>query len=477
MDPTLLDPEEHVLSTLERDGSRRWLKPRLSRGRLLALRRAFAYFLIAAYSLIPYIEVGGQPLILLDLPARRFTIFGLTFLPTDTLLLALAMVGLLLGFFLATALVGRVWCGWACPQTVYMEFLFRPIERLFEGTRGRGGAPRRAPSFLRVAGKYAVYLALAFFLANTFLAYFIGVETLWAWMRASPIDHPVPFLIMALLTGAMMFHFSYFREQLCILACPYGRLQSVLLDERSLIVSYDARRGEPRGKKKNSRSLPVVDEPRGDCVDCGLCVATCPTGIDIRKGLQMECVNCTQCIDACNAVMDKVKRPRGLIRFSSQRADQGRADKRVPRPRVIIYPALLALIAAMFVAVLMGKTTFDAVLLRNAGHPYTTTQGGDIRNMVRLKLTNRGEVAQRYEVRLLEPAGVALSVVDETLELPPRATQTFPISVVAAPKVYIGARGKLELSLQVTADDGDTREVQCSLLGPETLNRPPSGGV
>ncbi len=476
MDPSLIEPEQHVLSTLEADGSRRWLKPKLSRGRLLAMRRAVAYLLIAAYAVLPYVEVGGKPFVLLDIPARRFIIFGFTFLPTDTLLLALAMVGLLLGFFLATALVGRIWCGWACPQTVYMEFLFRPIERLFEGTKGRGGTPRTRPSTLRVVGKYAVYLLLAFFLANTFVAYFIGVHTLWDWMGSSPIAHPVPFLIMALLTGAMMFHFSFFREQLCILACPYGRLQSVLLDESSLIVSYDARRGEPRGKK--SKKLPVVGEPqRGDCVDCGLCVTTCPTGIDIRKGLQMECVNCTQCIDACNGVMDKLERPRGLIRFSSQRADKGQPSRRLLRPRVVIYPAVLAIIAGLFVAVLAGKASFDAVLLRNAGHPFTTTADGQVRNMVRLKLTNRADTAQRYTVEIVDPPGVTLAVVDETLELTQAATQTFPISVVAPPEVYIGARGKLDLSLRVVADDGQTRVVQCALLGPETLSRPPAGGV
>ena len=467
MEPTLIDANEHVLSTLERDGSRRWLKPRLSHGRMLVARRVVAYLLIATYSLLPYITVGGRPLVLLDIPARRFTILGFTFLPTDTLLLALALVGLLLGVFLATALVGRIWCGWACPQTVYMEFLFRPVERLFEGTRGRGGVARRNPGPLRIAGKYLTYLLISFFLANTFISYFVGADALWGWMSASPVTHPMPFLVMAALTGAMMFQFSYFREQLCILACPYGRLQSVLLDESSLIVSYDARRGEPRGKK--SKALPVLGQPPGDCVDCGLCVTTCPTGIDIREGLQMECVNCTQCIDACNAVMDKVRRPRNLIRFSSQRADQGRGRLSLLRPRVIVYPALLLAIATMFAVVLANKTSFDAVLLRNAGLPYTTTPEGKVRNIVRLKLTNRSELPQTYTVAEFEPSGVEVHVVDKTLELAANATQTFPISVLAPPGRYIGARGKLALALKVTASDDDERTVHCALLGPETL--------
>ena len=298
MSSPILQPEEHVLSTLEADGSRRWLKPKLSKGALLLKRRILAYVLIAIFTLVPFIKIAGKPLVLLDITARRFTILGFTFLPTDTVLLAIFMVGLLLSVFLFTALFGRVWCGWACPQTVYMEFLFRPIERLFEGTVGRGGYKKKVAPW-RTALKYVVYFILCVYLANTFLAYFIGVDRLSEWVTQSPFRHPVPFAVMAFVTFAMMVDFCYFREQLCLIACPYGRFQSVLLDQNSLIVAYDKNRGEPRGKlrkkkKDQAEALPII----GDCIDCGNCVTTCPTGIDIRKGLQMECINCTQCIDA-----------------------------------------------------------------------------------------------------------------------------------------------------------------------------------
>lgn len=459
-----------MLSTLERDGSRRWLEPRLSHGRLLTARRAVAYLLIAIYTLAPWIEVDGQPLVLFDIPARRFTMFGATFLPTDTLLLALSLVGLLLTFFLATALVGRVWCGWACPQTVYMEFLFRPIERLFAGTTGRGGKPRKPPGPGRVWLRRITVFVVVLVLANTFIAYFVGARTLRGWLFGSPLDHPVAFFVVALLTVAMLFHFSYFREQLCILVCPYGRLQSVLLDESSLVVAYDAKRGEPRGKK--SKRLPVAGEtPRGDCVDCKLCVTTCPTGIDIRQGLQMECVNCTQCIDACNAVMKKVGRPANLIRYSSQRADRGEPSSLL-RPRTVIYPLLIAGVFSTLAFVAVSRASFDAVLLRNKGQPWVTTDGGEIRNMVRLKLTNRGREEQQYSVEVVTPDDVEVDVVDEAITLAPDEVETFAISVLATPQLYVASRGKLDLTLRVTADDGDVREVECSLLGPDIMPRP-----
>ena len=204
---SILEPEEHVLSTLEKDGSRRWLKPKLSKGKLLERRRWLAYLLIAIFTLIPFIKIGGKPFVLLDIVARRFTIFGLTFLPTDTVLLAIFMVGLLLTIVLFTALFGRVWCGWACPQTVYMEFLFRPIERFFDGTSGRGGNRKNVPGW-RTTLKYIVYALICFYLANTFLAYFVGVDKLYQWVQQSPIHHPVPFLVMAFVTFAMMVDFQ-----------------------------------------------------------------------------------------------------------------------------------------------------------------------------------------------------------------------------------------------------------------------------
>ena len=250
-----------VLPTLNQDGTRRWIRPKLSHGVWYARRRVVAYVLMLVFFAIPHIRVGGKPLILLDLPRRQFTFVGVTFLPTDTLLLMLLMASILIGVFLLTALFGRVWCGWACPQTVYMEFLFRPIERFFEG--GRSGSleldrqGRRGQLDPRRLAKYAVYGVLSLFLAHTFLAYFVGVEQLAVWVRRSPVEHPTSFAIMALTSGAIMLDFTWFREQTCLVACPYGRVQSVLLDRQSLIVAYDVNRGEPRAKA-TARSVGLM---------------------------------------------------------------------------------------------------------------------------------------------------------------------------------------------------------------------------
>lgn len=464
--PPLLAPDEHVLSTLEHDGSRRWLKPKLSTGGFWRKRRVVAYLLIATYALLPHLSIGGKPMMLLDVAHRRFTILGYTFLPTDTLLLALFMVGGLLALFLATALVGRVWCGWACPHTVYMEYLFRPIERFFDGTVGRGGVPREKPSGARTFAKYVTYLLISLHLSNTFLAYFVGAGTVNEWVFGSPLEHPAGFTIVAVVTAAMMFHFSYFREQLCIIACPYGRLQSALLDDHSRIVSYDVRRGEPRGHKK--KSLPVVQrDALGDCIDCKLCVQTCPTGIDIRDGLQMECVNCTQCMDACDAVMTKIGRAPELIRYSSQAADAGKSSKLL-RPRTIIYPAILLLIAGMFATVLATKADFDAVLLRSKGQPFTILDDGDIRNVFSVKLTNRADEPQTLRVELGPdaPEGTVLEPLEVTLE--PGEMDTVTVLTVAPAAEFLRHRGQVGLTLRIVDESGETRDIDGEMLGPDS---------
>lgn len=458
----LLEPEEHVLSTLERDGSRRWLKPRLSPGKWLVRRRRVAYLLVLVFAILPFIKVGGRPWVLLDIGARRFTILGFTFLPTDTVLLALFLVGTLLSLFLITALFGRVWCGWACPQTVYLEFFYRPVERFFEGTAGRGGPPRgNRPIWFRWL-KFPVYLVFSFLLANLFISYFIGVDRLWQWMHHSPFTHPVPFLVMAFVTFAMLLDFGYFREQICIIMCPYGRFQSVLLDPSSLIVSYDARRGEPRGQAKHKRTaqLPLL----GDCVDCRLCVATCPTGIDIRKGLQMECINCTQCLDACNGVMAKLGREPNLIRYSSQRADRGEQN-RLARARVFLYPLLLCLVGGLFVFFLWTKQSFNVEILRERGNPYTlANEDSAARNLLILKLTNRTDQPMQFQVRPLSPEGTILTVSESALDLDSAQTGTFHLSVLTPVGVF--RQGRADLRMQIENQEGVVREVDCRLIGP-----------
>lgn len=461
MSDPLLTPDEHVLSTLESDGSRRWLFPRLSAGYFWKARRIVGYALIALFVALPHLRVNGKPSILLDITQREFTILGYTFLPTDTLLLALLMLSIFLTIFLLTAMFGRVWCGWACPQTVYLEFVYRPIERFFMGTSGRGGIPsKKLPSYRKVA-MYVVYLLLSMALAHTFLAYFVGVERLSQWVRQSPFEHPAPFFVMALTTGLMMFDFVFFREQLCLIACPYGRFQSVLLDRNSLIVAYDHERGEPRGKLKHE--LPIVDnKQQGDCIDCHLCVRTCPTGIDIRDGLQMECVHCTQCIDACDEIMTRINKPTGLIRYSSQDAIEGGKQKFL-RARVIIYPVLLLIVVSTLVFNLANKKSFDATLIRGNGLPFSVNQQGLIDNTFQVKIVNRLEEEDTFQFAI-EPEFLKIRVSEDTT-LEPKQTLSIPVTVTAEKSDF--QVGKIHATLTITSQENQqTRKIKCQLFGP-----------
>jgi cytochrome c oxidase accessory protein FixG len=461
-----------VLSTLNQDGSRRWLRPRLSRGRFLNRRRTVGYGLIALFALIPQLKMGGKPLILLDVPRREFTFFGSTFLPTDTLLLSLLMIGIFLLIFLLTALLGRVWCGWACPQTVYLELVFRPIERFFEGEPGK----RRPGGGLgvRKALKWIAYLLVSMFLAHTFLAYFVGVDRLAVWVRQSPLEHPASFMIMLAVTGLMLFDFGLFREQLCIVACPYGRFQSVMLDRDTLIIGYDQQRGEPRGKVRRSAhngqsrgvALPVLEDSCGDCVDCMLCVQTCPTGIDIRNGLQMECIGCAQCIDACDAVMAKLGRARGLIRYSSQAAIEGRG-RRVLRPRIVIYPLALAVVATVFAMVLMNKGAADVTILRGPGMPFNVLPSGAIANQIRVKVTNRGGEPEHYTIEVLDPR-LTLNADENPMMVAPREPRTQGVLVIAPADAF--AEGALSVRFRIAGEGGFSREITYRLLGPQGQN-------
>ncbi len=303
------------LYTIDSRGNRKWVYPEIVWGRFLKSRTFVAYLLMATYLFSPWIRINGEHLILLDITERKFTFFGSVFWATDTIFLMFFLTSLGLILFLVTAVLGRVWCGWACPETVFLEFLFRPIERLIEGNATQrkrlDAAPWGVEKILRKGLKHVLSATLASVVANTALAYFIGTEKLLEVMTSSPIQNPVLFSVMISLMALMAFQFGWFREQFCTVVCPYARFQSVMLDPDSLVIGYDNNRGEPRGKKDKSDA--------GDCIDCKLCVRVCPTGIDIRNGLQLECINCAQCIDACDSIMHKIGRPLGLIRYDTER--------------------------------------------------------------------------------------------------------------------------------------------------------------
>ncbi|MFM9956817.1 MAG: cytochrome c oxidase accessory protein CcoG [Phycisphaerales bacterium] len=445
-----------VLATLNADGSRRWLDPKLSKGRFHKARGIVAWVLIALYALLPFIPINGHPAIQLDLANRKFHLFGLTLLSTDTVLMVTLALAIGFGIFLITALFGRVWCGWACPQTVYMEFVYRPIERLFRDKQGR-------TSGWRLGAKYVLYLLVSLHLANVFLAYFVGTEKVRQWTLGSPFDHPAAFMLVMAVTALMLFDFAFFREQTCLVACPYGRIQAALLDRHSLIVTYDEPRGEPR-RPARPGDIALKQLALGDCVNCLKCVTTCPTGIDIRDGLQMECIGCAQCIDACDSVMDKIGKPRGLIRYSSQAMVAGEA-KTFVRARTLIYPVLFLAAVTAFVTLLLTRSPLDVDLLPRQGSPFYELADGTIGNQIRLSVANRTDSDRLYSFAVEGVEGATILKDGKELSLAPAESRVIGFAL-SVPREAMGPRGAADVILTVTDDRGTSRSVRYHMLGP-----------
>ncbi len=453
--------EGRVLTTLRDDGSRIWLRPRRSDGRFLHRRRIVGYGLIVLFLVLPFVDVGGHPAILLDVVARRFHLFGLTLHPTDSVLLMLLMLGIFIGIFWLTALFGRVWCGWGCPQTVYMELIFRPLERLIEGDIGQQRLlDKRAFSGRRWI-KYVIFLAIAFVLGHQFLAYFVGWPRLVVWMTEPPWVHPSGFGVVIATTGLVFFDFAYFREQMCTVVCPYARLQSALLDRHSLIVGYDEHRGEARRRVKARRP----NDDSGDCIDCGACVRTCPTGIDIRQGLQLECIQCAQCIDACDQVMDRVGSPRGLIRLSSQHGLQTTKGSPVVRPRTVIYPVIIAVLTGLLVYLVTTRSPADVTVLRQLNAPFVLLDDGHVRNQLRVKIVNRTDQPRTYSLSMAGFETSDILAPQFPLTVAARGSATSPIFVHAPRDRF--KQGSLAVAITVTDSTGLALSTPYVLLGPQ----------
>jgi cytochrome c oxidase accessory protein FixG len=448
------------VTSLRPDGKRVAIQTLDVRGRFIRARRVVFAVLICLYLAAPIVKIGGHPAIHLDVARRRFFLFGAAFNAQDVWIVVFLLTALTFSLLFLTAWRGRAWCGWACPQTVFLEALYRPIERLVDGPRGRrlklAGAPFTLARLPRLVVKHALYLAVSLLISHAALSLFLSASDLVGMVREGPARHPAAFTWSIAITGALYFNFAWFREQLCVVLCPYGRLQSVLHDRDSIVIGYDARRGEPRGKLK-----VVPDGGRGDCIDCKKCVWACPTGIDIRKGLQMECLACAQCADACDEVMLKIKRPTGLIRYDSLNRLAGRPG-RVLRPRLYVYAAAALISVGGAVAALAARTTFEATLVRQPGLPWVI-EGGRVRNQLDVHLTNKSGDTARYHLAVRGPAVADVGLGQLDVELPPFGDVRVPlvISVEAA-----AATPGMTFILDARDDEGALRQQTIRFIAP-----------
>ncbi|MEN9958058.1 MAG: hypothetical protein RLZZ474_302 [Bacteroidota bacterium] len=384
-----------------KDGKRLWIYPGRIIGQLYKLRSYFSYFLLTLLFGLPWIEHQGQPIFLFNVLERKFIFWGVPFFPQDFHLVALGLVCFLIFISLFTVLFGRIWCGWACPQTIFMEMLFRKIEYWIEGDdkaqRRLNESPWTNEKILKKGSKHTLFIFLAFAISNTFLMYIIGKEEWIQIVLGNPAEHIIGLAAMLIFTAVFYFVFARFREMVCMVVCPYGRLQGVLLDNNSILVQYDHVRGEPRGKA-------VKTESKGDCIDCHWCVRVCPTGIDIRNGSnQLECIGCTSCIDACDAVMEKIDKPKGLIRYDSLNGVNSGTQLKFTL-RIGAYVSALALIVGILAFMLVTRRNWESTLLRTPGMTFQVDEKlHTVSNIYNLAIINKSMEDQSFRVHVDKP--------------------------------------------------------------------------
>jgi cytochrome c oxidase accessory protein FixG len=452
----------HVVSLYERQHK---VYPRSVRGRIAAWRWALVALTQAVFYGLPWLPWNGRQAVLFDLGARRFYIFDLVLYPQDFIYLTALLILSAYSLFFFTAVAGRLWCGFACPQTVYTE-IFLWIERKLEGERGAriklDAAPWSLDKLWRKGGKHAAWAALALWTGFTFVGYFTPIQVLAAEARTLQFG-PWEWFWVLFYGLATYGNAGFLREQVCKYMCPYARFQSAMFDHDTLIVTYDAKRGDPRGTR--ARGADLAKAGLGDCIDCDLCVQVCPTGIDIRKGLQYECINCTSCIDACDGVMDKMRYDRGLIRFDTQRAmsepmTREQKLKRLFRPRVVIYGSVLIALGIAFVVGLSLRSTVRVDVVRDRATLARIVDGGQVENVYRLQLMNATESVQRYTVSVEGIPGAQLASAAEA-EAGPAEARWITVAV-RVPHATARAQGSgahpIHFDIRVQDSDRHVRE-------------------
>lgn len=453
-------PNIDSVTTIREDGSRFFLHPADVKGFFSRHRKWTGLLLIGIYLTLPWIEIAGHPAVFLDVGGRRFHLFGLVLAFQDAWLLFFAITGLGFTLFFVTSLLGRIWCGWACPQTVFLEHVYRPIERLIEGDavkrRTLDESGWTGEKIFKRTFKQLVFIFVSAVISHLFLAYYVSLPELWAMMHDAPAEHGGAFVFVFLFTAVNYFNFAWFREQLCIVICPYGRLQSALTDDNTLVIGYDEDRGEPRGK--------VSDSTAGACIDCNRCVQVCPTGIDIRQGLQLECIGCAACIDACDEIMTKVKRPTGLIRYDSFNGLAGNTTKWI-RPRTVLYAILLLVGVSVASFAITRVHPANLGVTRMTGAPYVVSTDS-VRNQFLVRVVNKHNVTERFAISLEGgPANLEVSGVNPTIAVGALGELVLPL-VLQVPRSDYAGRFTLNVVLRDEDDDyALNREIE--FIGPD----------
>lgn len=466
-------PENEVfrdsIATIDDKGKRAWIFAKKPSGRFYEYRKIVSYVLLAFLFSAPFIKVNGNQFLLLNVLERRFNIFGFPFWPQDFHLFVIMMIiGVVFVIFFTVAF-GRLFCGWICPQTIFMEMVFRRIEYWIEGDRGKqirlDKQAWNAEKIRKRVTKWTVFFIISFLIANVFLAYLIGSDKLLEYITEGPLQNMSTFISLLIFTAVFYFVFAWFREQVCVIACPYGRLQGVLLDNKSIVVAYDHKRGEKEaGRAKFKKNEDRVASGKGDCIDCFQCVHVCPTGIDIRNGTQLECVNCTACIDACDSMMEAVNLPKGLIRYASEDNIEKKA-KFTFNARLKGYSAVLLILIGIFSGMLFLRNDLEATILRLPGQLYQKKENNIISNVYTYKLVNKtSDQVADITFKLLSHDGTVTIVSMDTFDVPRQglAEGTLYIDI---PRREVDA-DNIKLKIGVYSGDELIETAKTTFLGP-----------
>ena len=460
------------IGTLDDQGKRAWVYPKKPSGILYKYRKWVSYGLLVFLFASPFTKVNGNQFLMFNVLERKFNIFGFPFWPQDFYLFVISMITLIVLLALFTVAFGRIFCGWICPQTIFMEMVFRRIEFAIEGNRNKQMKLDRMPwnkeKIIKKGSKWTIFAFISFLIANIFLAYLVGSDRLLQYVTEGPSANLGTFIPLLIFTVVFYFVFAWFREQVCIIACPYGRLQGVLLDEKSVVVAYDHKRGEAeKGRKKFRKNEDRAALGYGDCIDCKQCVHVCPTGIDIRNGTQLECVNCTACIDECDDIMEKVNLPKGLIRFASEENIEKKAKFKFTT-RMKAYTGVLSILVGILIGLLFIRSDVEARVLRLPGNLYETTKSGELRNVYTYKLVNKTTFEKdSVHFKLMSHKGEITRVGDEYTTVPPQDLDKGSLFINIHPMELDGHKNKVKIGIYSKGELIET--TTANFMGPKTF--------